>query len=258
MPGSSAPKHLAGSSDVAPRGRIGIFDVVRGAAVVSMVLFHLCYDLKYLSGMDLAWFASPLQDIWRCSISWTFLFIAGCMCPLSRNNLKRAAVYGAFALLIYAVTYVAAVDEAISFGIIFCMAACTLVAWILQKLDVLPKGRVAAIALFAIFLFLQPITKGYVGAGAFSISLPEALYSTEWLSWLGFPGPTFVSGDYYPLLPYLFMYLAGAAIGSHLAERGYPKWAREAHAGPLSFIGRHALAVYVIHQPVLLVITGLL
>ena len=82
------------------RRRIGIFDAVRGFSVISMVLFHLCYDLRFLAGVGLPWFASPLQDIWRASISWTFLFVAGCMCTLSRSNLRRGLTYGAVALAI--------------------------------------------------------------------------------------------------------------------------------------------------------------
>ncbi|MBM6775282.1 DUF1624 domain-containing protein [Olsenella profusa] len=237
---------------------MGVFDVVRGFSVVSMVLFHLCYDLRFLAGVPLAWFAPPLQDVWRASISWTFLFVAGCMCPLSRSNLRRGLSYAAVALAIWVVTTVAAVDTPISFGIIYCMAACTLVSWALSRVGALPRGRVAALVLFVAFLALQGISRGTVGLGPLSVELPPALYETPWLAWLGLPGGGFSSGDYYPLLPYLFMYLAGAALGARWGQRGYPAWAREAHVAPLSFVGRHALVVYVVHQPVLLALTMLL
>ena len=238
-------------------GRIGVFDLVRGAAVVSMVLFHLCYDLKYIYGVDLPWFALTLQELWRCSISWTFLFIAGCMCPLSRSNLRRAAQYGAMALGIWVVTTVAAVDTPISFGIIYCMAACTLVAWALSRLRALPRGPVAAALLFLAFVLLLDLRHGTVGLGTLTLELPDALYDSGLLAWLGLPGAGFSSGDYYPLLPYLCLFLAGAAMGGAWAGRGYPAWAREARLGPLNALGRHALAVYVVHQPVLLVVAGL-
>lgn len=236
-------------------GRVGVFDVVRGFSVVSMVLFHLCYDLRFIAGVPLPWFAPPLQDVWRASISWTFLFVAGCMCPLSRSNLKRGLQYGAVALGIWVVTTVSAVDTPISFGIIYCMAACTLVAWALSRHGALPRGRVAAVALFVAFLALQGLPRGEVGVGPLVVRLPGVLYETPWLSWLGLPGPGFASGDYYPLLPYLCMYLTGAAMGWMWARRGYPAWARTAHAAPLSAVGRHALLVYVVHQPVLLALT---
>lgn len=236
------------------QGRIGLFDVVRGAAVVSMALFHLCYDLRFLAGVSLPWFAPPLQDVWRCSISWTFLFVAGCMCPLSRSNLRRGLQYGLVALAIWVVTTVAAVDTPISFGIIYCMAACTLVAWALGRLGALPRGPVAAVLLIVAFLALQGLSRGTVGLGYWQLALPRELYQSGLLSWLGLPGPHFASGDYYPLLPYLMLFLAGAAMGTTWKSRGYPAAARRAHVPVLSAVGRHALIVYVAHQPVLLAV----
>ena len=239
------------------RGRIGIFDAVRGLSVVSMVLFHLCYDLKFLAGLSLPWFAPPLQDVWRCSISWTFLFVAGCMCPLSRSNLRRGLQYGLVALAVWAVTSVAAVDTPISFGIIYCMAACTLVAWAMGRLGALPRGPMAAAVLVVAFLALQGISRGTVGLGPWQLVLPRELYESGLLSWLGLPGPRFASGDYYPLLPYLMLFLAGAAMGSTWKERGYPTWTRKVHVPLVNAVGRHALLVYVAHQPVLLAVTAL-
>lgn len=249
------PPQDAGAAAARPGCRIGVFDAVRGFSVVSMVLFHLCYDLRFIAGLPLPWFAPPLQDVWRASISWTFLFVAGCMCPLSRSNLRRGLAYSVVALGIWVVTSLAAVDTPISFGIIYCMAACTLVAWALARLGALPRGRAAAVVLIVAFLALQGLPRGTVGLGPLALELPSGLYRTPWLAWLGLPGPGFASGDYYPLLPYLLMYLAGAALGWRWAQRGYPAWARDAHAGPLSFVGRRALPVYVLHQPVLLAVT---
>ncbi len=69
--------------------RITIFDTVRGFTMLSMAGFHACYDLAYLYGWDMPWFTETVfQDIWRASISWVFLFIAGWMCTLSRNNVS--------------------------------------------------------------------------------------------------------------------------------------------------------------------------
>jgi uncharacterized membrane protein len=222
-----------------------------------MVLFHLCYDLVYLAGVPLPWFASPLVDVWRASISWGFLLIAGLMCPLSRDNLRRGLRYLAVALLIYVVTSLAAVDVAISFGIIFCMGASTLVEWALERVGLPPRGWVAAALLALSFCCLLGLGQGTVGIGPLRLALPRVLYSTDALSWLGLPGPTFSSGDYYPLLPYCLLYLAGTALGRvWLAGDETPGWCSALHAAPLEWVGRHALAIYVIHQPVLLLLTG--
>lgn len=181
--------------------RITIFDTVRGFTMISMAGFHACYDLAYLYGWDMPWFTqSVFQDIWRASISWVFLFIAGWMCTLSRNNAKRAAKYAAAALP----------------G-----------SW----------GIAACLVLFA-------LTWG----------IPKAVYPLPYLVWLGFPGPGFVSGDYYPLIPFVFMYLTGffAAQAAQASSLEAPAWAYANPIPALAVLGRHALPFYLLHQPVIL------
>ena len=238
--------------------RFRLFDVLRGFSVLSMVAFHMCYDLKFIFGIDLAWFEPPLQDIWRASISWTFLLVAGCMCSLSKNNLKRACRYAGLALGIFVATTIIAVDDPISFGIIYCMAACTFVDWALDACGIAPRGIRAAAILFLCFALLLELPKGFVGIGPMRAQVPAELYSTPWLSWLGLPGPGFVSGDYYPLLPYLFLYLSGAALGRHFKEVGFPPICKALRCRPLEFVGRHPLEIYVAHQPVILLLCNLL
>jgi uncharacterized membrane protein len=237
--------------------RLRLFDTIRGFSVVSMVGFHLCYDLVFLAGIDIAWFHPPLQDMWRASISWTFLLVAGCMCCFSRDNLRRAIRYGALAAGIFVATSIASVDAPINFGIIYCMAACTFVQWALQRMGCKPYGPVAACALGLCFVLCLNLSRGYVGVGPASIRLPSALFATPWLSWLGFPGPGFVSSDYYPLLPFVLLYLCGSSLGWWWKDRGFPDVFTKGFA-PLEAVGRHPLEVYVAHQPILLLLTGTL
>lgn len=239
------------------KGRVRVFDVARGIAVISMVCFHLCYDLRFLAGYDLGWFAPPLQDIWRASISWTFLFIAGCMCSYSHDNLRRAFKYLACAALIFVVTFCAKVDVPISFGIIFCMGVCTLTFWLLSRAGLAPHGRVAALIFAVAFCALLGLQDGHIWAFGLWVNVPQALYSTPALSWLGFPGPGFASGDYYPLLPYVLMFLTGASACSTWKERGLPDWCVSKGIRPIEWVGRAALPIYLLHQPLLLLILGL-
>lgn len=223
-----------------------------------MVLFHYCYDLRFLAGVRLDWFVPPLMDVWRDSISWTFLVVAGCMYAYSRSNLRRGLRYALVALLIWLVTYLAGVDTPISFGIIYCMAACTLVAWALGRLGLVPRGGLWALILLVVFLLLHGLPYGHLGFGALLVPLPSRLYSLGHLAWLGLPGPGFASGDYYPLLPYLPLYLCGTAVGLHLRDVGHPDWMHQVRCAPLELMGRHALPIYVIHQPLLLLLSGVL
>lgn len=238
--------------------RVGIFDVIRGVTIVSMVLFHLCYDLAYIKGVSLPWFTGAPMVFWQRSIAWTFIFIAGCMCTLSRNNLKRAGVYALVALAVFLGTLIAGVDTTITFGIIYCMAACTFVFWCLSKLRLEPKGYAWALIFLALFLLTIDLPKGTIGIGGFSLEVPRAPYDSGLLDWAGFPSPSFSSGDYYPLLPYLFLYLAGAAAGSSWKEASYPAWAKACQIQPITWLGQHTLVIYVIHQPLILAILSLI
>ena len=234
------------------------FDVIRGFSVVSMVLFHLCYDLRFIYGYRLDWFAPPLQDIWRASISWTFLLVAGCMCSFSRNGFKRAQRYLLVAGAVYVVTSVAAVDTPISFGIIFCMGASTLIEAFLKKTHLAPQGPAAFLILFCIFLLTRGVGAGHIGLGSYQLQLPDALYATPYFSWLGFPGPQFMSGDYYPVIPYALLYLAGSALGRTMRTAGYPAWLSTLSCPPLEWVGQHALPIYVLHQPLIIGLLDLL
>ncbi len=232
------------TSSMAHRLRLRLIDGIRGFTIVSMVLFHAVYDLAYLYAFPIPWFTQgPYQEIWRCSISWTFLFIAGWMCLFSSNNFKRGLRYGALALLIYLATTIAAVDDPINFGIIYCMAACTICFCILNRWLVHIRPSIGLIVSFALFIFTR--------------DLHHTSYSVSYLAWLGFPSPGFISGDYYPLLPYIFMYLSGYFFGRKAQEKCagiYPPWLQQGYSKSLEQIGRHPLLIYALHQPFLLAI----
>lgn len=248
------------SSSSGPRRRIRLFDTLRGAAVLSMILFHLVYDMVFFYGIGAdVWAASPLVPLWRASISWLFLFIAGAMCTFSRNNFKRAALYLGVALAIYIATSLIDASVTISFGIIYCMGACTLAAALLAQLGFSPKGYGWAASFLIVFLMLLALPQGKISLfGITLLELPRSLYHAGGLSWLGIPGTDFISADYYPLLPYLFLFLAGWSCGLVWREEGYtsPLW--DSSIGPLGFLGRHALPIYIIHQPLLLLICQLI
>lgn len=224
--------------------RIAFFDSLRGFTIISMVAFHAAYDAAYLFGFEIPWFTDPIiQTVWRSSISWVFLALAGWMTSLSRNNLKRGGVYAVTAGAVFLATSIAGVDTPISFGIIYCMAACTLLyAATAPLLNRFPAaaGLISCLVLFAA-----------------TYTLPHTTYPVEGLAWLGFPSASFVSGDYYPLLPNVFLYLAGvfaARCFDGLHTSGYPTWMMEANVPFLSMIGKLSLPIYLVHQPLLILI----
>ena len=176
------------------------------------------------------------------------------MCAFSKNSFKRAGVYGLVALAIFAATTFANIDTPINFGIFFCMASCTLVEALISRFAIPPKGYAAAILFLLLFVICIPISAGHIGIGNIVFSLPKELYQTPYLAWAGFPSPSFSSGDYYPLLPYLFLYVSGAAFNRQLKAEGYPNWMKTFSLPLITEMGKHSLIVYILHQPILLLI----
>ena len=89
---------------------------------------------------------------------------------------------------------------------------------------------------------------------ALTWGIPKAVYPLPYLAWLGFPSSGFVSGDYYPLIPFVFMYLTGffAAQAAQASSLEAPAWAYANPIPALAVLGRHALPFYLLHQPVIL------
>lgn len=74
---------------------------------------------------------------------------------------------------------------------------------------------------------------------------------SRWLWMFGWIYEGFVSTDYFPLLPWIFVFLLGTWAGKYIKEGRLPRWFYEAKCPPLAGVGRHSLLIYMLHQPVL-------
>jgi len=122
----------------------------------------------------------------------------------------------------------------IFFGILHCIAVASVLA-----LPLLRRPRVALAAGLAI-----------VAAG---LALASPLFDQRALAWLGFTTMKPATEDYVPLAPWAGVVLIGIAAGHALVVSRFRAVAPLARAPRwLAWLGRHSLAVYMVHQPVLL------
>ncbi len=78
-------------------------------------------------------------------------------------------------------------------------------------------------------------------------------FDTRALAWIGFTTHKPVTQDYVPLFPWLGVALVGVAAGDALVRRSFAPLASLARAPrALVWLGRHSLAVYMVHQPILI------
>lgn len=262
-------------------GRLALLDSLRGLTLISMILFHACWDAVYLLGANWPWYGSRAAYIWQQSICWTFILLSGFCIPFSSKLLRRGLeVFGAGALVM-AVTCIMLPEDRVVFGVLTLIGSCMLLMVPLRKvLDRDFRGETSAesttvrkasgvncdailFIVFAIlFILFKDVNYGEIGTGMLhriipaipklTIRIPEALYANLATAYLGFPPADFYSTDYFSLLPWSFLYLCGYELHWILKAAGVldaPILKKEIR--PLAFMGRNSLVIYLLHQPVL-------
>ncbi|MET0169839.1 MAG: heparan-alpha-glucosaminide N-acetyltransferase domain-containing protein, partial [Aliihoeflea sp.] len=150
---------------------------------------------------------------------------------------RMAQVAGA-AAAITLVTFFATPDAFIFFGILHHIAAASVIGLFFLRVPALALVAVAAVV----------------------IALPNLwrsdVFTTPLLSWIGLATANPRSNDFVPLFPWFGAVLLGMAAAKYALATGWTdraagkelaRWTR-----PLQFAGQHSLAVYLLHQPVLI------
>lgn len=238
--------------------RIHLMDELRGFAVFCMVFYHGFYTLAFLMGQSwgewLYRFFMPAEP-WFAGL---FIFIAGISSNLTHSNLVRGVKLLGVALLVTLATAIAVPEELIVFGILHFLSVCMIAFGLLQLLrrrlgrTEKPPFRLWPVVVCAVlFIVTRYLASGYLQIPfVLRVFLPSGWYQA-WLAPLGLPGPGFSSADYFPLLPWCFVFAAGTVVG-RLAKAGkFPAWTYPSRVPFFSFLGRHALLIYVLHQPVI-------
>ena len=231
--------------------RAGLLDEWRGIALLCMLWYHTAYDLYAMFGVPLPLFTSPFYVNLQRFIGYSFILISGISCSYSRNNLRRGCICFCCGMIMTIVTAVVMPSQLILFGVLHFLGAAMVIFALLQKLlERIPVawGMAGAVVLF---ILLQNVSRGWIGIGPVRLMLPESLYASNLLFPLGFFGPSFSSADYYPILPWIFLFLFGAFWGRLWKSGKMPACVYKTHLKPLALLGRRTILVYLVHQPVI-------
>lgn len=208
-------------------------DAWRGLAVTVMLCWHFAWDLAEFGAIPKqVMFDAPMAGV-RYFIIGSFVLLSGISCRYSRSNARRALKTLGCALAVSAVMWY--IGDPVWFGTLHLLGCCMAIyAAVGERFEKLPPAKTALVCmvLFTFFLVLCDRVRVTVpGLWAFGLRTRE-----------------FYSADYYPLFPWLFLFLTGAVIGGKLRPgvldegRTFPAW--------LCWLGRRALWVYMLHQPV--------
>jgi uncharacterized membrane protein len=232
-----------------PIGRLHWMDALRGLALIAMATYHLAWDLEFFHYLDPGTASSLPLKIYARAIASSFLFLAGFSLYLAHGKSirwrpfwLRFAKVGAAALLVTAATYVAMQDEFIYFGILHNIAISSLIGLLFLRVPA-PLTVLAGIAAIAAPLFLR--NEAFNLPALYFVGLSESVHR---------------SNDYVPLLPWLGPVLFGIAAARFMVRRRLTDTLAGETAinirgfSKLSTVGRHSLAFYLLHQPILIAI----
>jgi len=230
-------------------------DYVRGVAVVMMVIFHAAFDMAYFGIVDLGVHAGLWRALAVCTAS-LFLLLVGISLTLSGARaqktlnrrdfvlkyLRRGAGIMGLGFLLTLLTLIMVPKEPILFGILH-----------LIGLSVILSPLYIRYTWVNIFAGLAAIVTGW---GIGGIPGPSCLL------WLGVHPPGFASLDYTPVFPWFGAVLLGVWLGHLLYPGGQRRSGLSVPHLPgrdiLCYAGRHSLVIYLLHQPVIILIITLL
>lgn len=244
--------------------RYHLIDGIRGLALVNMVLFHFLYDVFIIYGQDPGWYQRTGSHLWQQGICWTFILISGFSWRFGKSHsIRRGIFLNICGLIITFVTGIAVPGQTTYFGILNFLGCAVLLMALLEK----PASRLPAGAAFVgsllCFLLLRHVGSGMIGIGGLTFSFPTvSSYSSPLLSipgiLLGFPDNSFTSSDYFPLIPWFFLFAAGYFLHPLLMRRENIRSFLTHRIPLLSAAGRYSIWIYLIHQPVCMGICVLL
>ena len=237
-----------------PSARQPRVDALRGLALVWMTAYHFAFDLNHFGLIRQNFYDDPLWTLQRTAIVSLFLFTAGLGQVLAvqagqgwpRFGRRWAQIAGCAALVSLGSWWMFP-RSWISFGVLHGMA----VMLLLVRAGLQGRAlRGAAPWLLGLALILAAPMLGQWAATQAPPALAAALDS-RWLNGLGVVTHKPVTEDYVPLLPWLGVMLLGVG-----AARALPPAWLGGPVGPLgrglAWLGRHSLAYYMLHQPVLI------
>ncbi len=211
-------------------------DFIRGFAVVLMVIFHLCFDLNHFHYIEIDIYRGEFWHYFRFVIVTLFLLCVGISLYIVnekgynlQKDLKRFFIILANALAVSVASYFIFPNSFIYFGILHFIAVASILA--------LPFVKFPKIALVTGVLII-------------ALTLLD-LINMHWLYNM-LAKPLFLpvrTEDLVPLTPWFGVVLIGIYLG--YAKAFIINIPKNRVTQNISFLGKHALLAYMLHQPIL-------
>lgn len=215
------------------RARIWEIDLARVIAIFLMVTFHTVYDLREFVGLNLNYESGFWYFIGKAS-ALIFIFVSGISSMLSSNSSKRAIKVIAMAMIVTAATFVAIREEYIRFGILHLIGFSMILSPYIKNIK-----SIITVILAAIFI-------------ALGFWIKDITVNTFLLIPFGVMYNGFSTVDYYPIFPYMGVYMLGIVFGKNFYREGKSLFHKDFDFPIIRAISSQSLKIYLLHQPVIL------
>jgi uncharacterized membrane protein len=206
--------------------RLRWLDLLRSSAILGMVIYHAAYDLQVFHGWDIGVMHGNWK-LFQIGVASLFLAVSG----ISAGFWTRTDAFGkgwrrgwfilSAAMLVSLVTAIADERTWVSFGILHLLALAAFVLPLLRR--------------------IHPVLLGVLGLLIIALAPFDLM-------------PHVVSVDYVPPIPWLGPVLLGFAVGIPLSKRATKQTQPSRMFDLLAWPGKHSLAIYLLHQPVILAV----
>jgi uncharacterized membrane protein len=205
-------------------------DVLRGFAVLLMIIFHIAFDLNSFGFVSIDFIENAFWFSFPRFIVTLFLLCVGMGLALAHKGgvrwvsvRRRFYKIGGWALVITIITYFLFRRNFVYFGILHCIAITSVVGVFFVRLPTLSLV-IGIILVVSNFIFQ-----------------PTLIPMSDWLK----VSPM----DYIPFYPWFGVVLLGIYLESINFHRIPIK--RSFKTRPFEFMGKHSLKIYLLHRPII-------
>ena len=229
-------------------------DILRGLAIVLMILGHIFWDLDYFGIMPIN---SGIYSVLQSTVAPTFFLLVGMSLVVSKKKIenmtlndekkyyKRLILRGikilGLGLILTIISMLFIPEKPVFFGVLHCIGLSVILS------APFLKYRKYNLLFVIIILLASLVVAEYNVENPTIFHLVVGLHQTNVWSY---------TVDYFPLLPWFTISLLGIIIGDFLYsgnERKFrmPDLSKYRPVKIFQWCGQHSLMIYLVHQPII-------